>query len=144
MITQGDANAASSKPPDATELAAHRTTLAGARSHLANERTHLAYLRTAISLIGFGITLNRFSIYLTQAKQVGERQKVLGLYDVENVGIGMAVAGLLLLGWSLHRFSRTHRELERGVFTPHFKPVVAITLVLFALGGLSTIWLLLH
>src|SRR5262245_27465428 len=135
MTTQGDDKSGTSKTLDATQLAAHRTSLASARSHLANERTHLAYLRTAIALIGFGITLNRFSIYLTQGKQVHAHQRVLGLYDVENVGVGMAVAGLVLLAWSLFRFARTHRDLERGVFTPHFKPVVAITLVLFVFGG---------
>jgi putative membrane protein len=144
MTTQGEGKPGASKAPDATELAAHRTTLAGARSHLANERTHLAYLRTAIALIGFGITLNRFSIYLTQGKEVHEHQRVLGLYDVENVGIGMAVAGLVLLAWSLFRFLSTHRDLERGVFKPNFKPVIVITLVLLAFGGLSTVWLLRH
>lgn len=144
-MTIGDPERPNAAPSDrATTLAEQRTTLASARSHLANERTHLAYVRTGLALLGFGITLNRFSIYLGQEKRVGDDERILGLYDVEAVGIGMAVAGLVLLVWSLFRYARTHRDLERGVFTTHFKPVVVITLALLVLGGVSTIWLLRH
>jgi putative membrane protein len=101
-------------------------------------------VRTAIALLGFGITLNRFSIYLTQEQKVVEHEHVLGLYDVEAVGIGMAWAGLVMLAWSLYRYRQTHHDLERGVYKSHFKPVMAITLVLLVLGGVSALWLLHH
>jgi putative membrane protein len=125
-----------------TQLAVRRTGLADLRSHLANERTHLAYVRTAISLISFGITLNRFSVFLQKQGTLapGEGTRLM-LRDAGNVGIGMVVLGLLLVLWSLYRYWRVDRDIQGGNFHPLKGSVVAYTLLVILLGGLSAVWL---
>jgi len=125
------------------DLAEHRTSLANLRSHLANERTHLAYLRTAVSLVGFGITLNRFSIYLLEDRQLSPGNTRFLLRNTGNVGAGLVVLGILLMGWSLHRFWRVSEDIEQGRYVPRYRPVLILTLGLILLGGVSSIWLFL-
>lgn len=129
------------EPKDATGLAERRTSLADLRSHLANERTHLAYVRTSISLIGFGITLNRFGLYLAEQGK-SHHGGLFGLYRTETIGLLMAVFGIILLGWSLARYRAVHGDIERGTFTSHFRPVVALTIGLLIFGGFATFWLM--
>lgn len=123
------------------ELAVERTSLAHFRSHLANERTHLAYLRTAVSLIGFGITLNRFSIYLLENRGLSPDPTRALLRNAENVGIGMVLLGIAVMGWSLVRFWRVSQDIERAQYVPRYQPVLALTIALLALGGVSALWL---
>ena len=125
-----------------TQLAVRRTGLADLRSHLANERTHLAYLRTAISLISFGITLNRFSVFLQQQGTLtpGEGTRHM-LRDAGNVGIGMVMLGLALVLWSLYRYWHVNRDILGADFRPLKGSVVAYTLLVILLGGLSAVWL---
>jgi putative membrane protein len=125
------------------ELAAHRTSLANLRSHLANERTHLAYLRTAVSLVGFGITLNRFSIYLLEDRELSPGSTRFLLRNTGNVGVGLVVLGVVLMGWSLHRFWRVSQDIERARYVPRYRPVLVLTFGLILLGGVSALWLLL-
>ena len=125
-----------------TQLAVRRTGLADLRSHLANERTHLAYLRTAVSFISFGITLNRFSVFLEQqgtlAPGKGAREM---LRDTGNVGAGMVVLGLAIVIWSLYRYWHVNCDIASGNFRPLRNAVIAYTVFVLALGGLSAVWL---
>lgn len=126
-----------------TGLSEKRTDLSLLRSHLSNERTHLSYLRTAVSLIGFGITLNRFSIYLQQEKHLGPTESHLLLRDTGNVGSGMAVLGIILLIWSLHRYWVVSKEIEAASFVPRYRAVTVLTAALLLLGCASAVWLFL-
>ena len=125
------------------ELASDRTSLASLRSHLANERTHLAYLRTAVSLIGFGITLNRFSIYLMEDRELSPGSTRFLLRDTGNVGAGLVVLGVVLIGWALVRFWRVSQDIEQARYVPRYRPVVILTVGMIVLGGFSAIWLFL-
>lgn len=126
-----------------TLLSVHRTGLANLRSHLANERTHLAYLRTAISLIGFGITINRFSIFLQEKGKIVDPTGPL-LRSSEHAGAGMVVVGLLLLGWSLYRYWHVNQDIRKAQFRPLHRAVIAVTVLLILLGGVTTAWLFLQ
>lgn len=127
----------------ANDLAAERTDLAHLRSHLANERTHLAYLRTAVSLIGFGITLNRFSLYLLENQALSPESGRWVLRNTEHAGVGMALLGVVVLGYSLYRFWRVSQDIERAQYVPRYRPTVILTIGLLVLGGVSAFWLLL-
>lgn len=125
-----------------TRLSVYRTQVSNLRSHLANERTHLSYLRTTVSLVGFGITLNRFSIYLIQqGKQVHDTR--LLLRDAGNAGIGMVVLGLALLVWSIYRYWRVGKDIERGQYVARQKGTLIASLGLLLLGGITAVWLFL-
>ncbi len=124
------------------DLASERTHLAHLRSHLANERTHLAYLRTGVSLIGFGITLNRFSLYLLQNRELSPESTRWGLRNTEHAGVGMASLGVVVLGYSLYRFWRVSRDIERAQYVARYRPTLVLTIGLLALGGASALWLL--
>jgi len=125
-----------------TQLAVRRTGLADLRSHLANERTHLAYLRTAVSLISFGITLNRFSVFLQQQGTLtpGKGTHEM-LRDTGNVGSGMVLLGLIVVVWSLYRYWHVNRDIVSGNFRSMGFAVIAYTLLVVVLGGLSAVWL---
>ena len=125
-----------------TQLAVRRTGLADLRSHLANERTHLAYLRTALSLLSFGITLNRFSVFLEQQGTLppGSGAHKM-LRDTGNVGSGMVMLGLAVVLWSLYRYWHVNRDIVASNFRPMTTAVVAYTILVIALGGLSAVWL---
>lgn len=125
------------------DLATERTDLAHLRSHLANERTHLAYLRTAVSLIGFGITLNRFSMYLLQNRDLSPDSTRWGLRNTENVGVGMVLLGIVVMAYSLYRFWRVSQDIEGAQYVQRYRPVLALTMGLLALGGVSALWLFL-
>ena len=127
-----------------TGLSEKRTGLSDLRSHLANERTHLAYLRTSISLIGFGITLNRFSVFLQQNHMVSQVQHRPMLRNTENAGSGMVIVGIALLLWALYRYWHVNQDIERGVFRPLNRAVVALTVLLIVGGATTAAWLFLQ
>lgn len=66
------------------------------------------------------------------------------LRDTGNVGMGMVAIGLCLLLWSLWRFWKVSRDIERGHFVPHYRAVFVISLGLLLAGGLSAVWLFLR
>jgi len=126
-----------------TQLSEHRTTLSTLRSHLSNERTHLSYLRTAISLVGFGITLNRFAIYLIQNERIAAVGGQSALRDTKWVGLGMVVLGFTLLAWSLFRFHRTSRDIEKRRYHTDWRAVWVVSGTFLLLGIATTLWLFL-
>jgi putative membrane protein len=104
--------------------------------HLANERTHLAWVRTAIALISFGITINRFSLYLIETRRLPEpRQAQAPLLDLGELGVGLALFGMGLLGWAGYRYERVDRAIDRGIYHPARRAMRVITLVVLALGA---------
>lgn len=110
--------------------------------HLANERTYLAYLRTSISLISFGVTINRFSLYLIQSNKLPPHTvERWSLADVGRLGLGMVIAGLILLVWACVHYTHISNQIERGDFRP--SPIMAwiITLAVLLGGGVSLLWL---
>jgi putative membrane protein len=122
-----------------TRLAIYRTGVASLRSHLANERTHLSYLRTTVSLIGFGITLNRFSMYLIQSGESPAGRPVLR--DTGNAGWAMVILGLMLLMWSMYRYWRVGRDIDKGQYVARDKGTLVASAGLLLLGGLTAVWL---
>jgi putative membrane protein len=123
-----------------TGLSEKRTDLSTLRSHLSNERTHLSYVRTAIALIGFGITLNRFVIYLVENEQLS---RASSLADTKWVGLGMVGLGIALLAWSIYRYHRTSRDIERHEYRSDWRAVRAVTVIFLILSTVTTIWLFL-
>jgi putative membrane protein len=131
---------------DAPASGAEKTTaLATLRSHMANERTHLAYVRTAISLLGFGIVLNRFALYLIQSQHIlaGTREPPT-LEEAKWVGSGMVVLGILVLAWSIFRFHRTSRDIDRQRYHSDWRAVLVLTLFLLWGATVTTLWLFFH
>jgi putative membrane protein len=124
-----------------TALSESRTALATMRSHLSNERTHLSYLRTAVSLIGFGITLNQFAIYLVESDRF--TAGTAHLQNAKWVGFGMAVLGVALLLWSIFRYHRTSRDIERQQYHSDWRPVLTTTVIFLVLATATTVWLFL-
>ncbi len=84
--------------------------------HLANDRTFLAFLRTAVSLLSLGIAVNRFALYLLERKLVSSDRA--GLVSTEQMGVGLVVAGGLLIILALVRFIATENAIDRQEYTP--------------------------
>lgn len=127
-----------------TKLSIERTGLADLRSHLANERTHLAYLRTSISLVGFGITINRFSVFLQEKGKLVAGQSEPVLRSSEHAGAGMVVVGLVLIAWSLYRYSHVNSDIVNARFRPLNRAVLMLTMLLLLGGGFTAAWLFLQ
>jgi len=122
-------------------LSEDRTVLARLRTHLSNERTHLAYVRTAVAFVGFGITLNRFAVFLQHQRLIDGPGSHGALRDTSHVGLGMVVAGLLLLVWAACRYWLVNRAIDGACCEPHQRAVIGLTVIFVALGGMSAIWL---
>jgi putative membrane protein len=104
---------------------------------LANERTHLAWLRTGIALVSFGITINRFSLYLNEQHRAPASHGRWVLVDVEHLGIGMVLLGIVLLLYAAARYEQVRRDIEQRCYHPRQQIVLAITLVIILLAGSS-------
>jgi putative membrane protein len=103
--------------------------------HLANERTHLAWLRTGIALVSFGITVNRFSIYLNEQHRSPASHSAWVLVDVEHMGIGMVLLGIILLFYAAFRYEQVRRDIEQRCYHPRQQAILAITLLIILLAG---------
>jgi len=112
-------------------------------NHLANERTFLAYLRTAVSLMSFGIAINRFSFFLMETRpSPGSGSALPDLVHSGQVGIGMVVIGIGLLGWAAGRYAQVSRQIERQEFQPQPRNILILTAIVMgsAVGGLVWIY----
>lgn len=127
-----------------THLSEYRTALSDERSHLSNERTHLSYLRTGISLISLGVTINRFAVFLVQSNRLQDDNHSLfmRMRHTEQMGLGMVIAGVLLLTWSLYRYRITHAQIEGKSFKPPVTSLTVLTAATILLGGLTCIILM--
>jgi putative membrane protein len=87
--------------------------------HLANDRTFLAFLRTSVSLLSLGVAVNRFALYLVE-KQIPVPQHVgmSGLVRTEQLGVGLVVAGGVLMVFALLRFLATANAIDRQDYQP--------------------------
>jgi putative membrane protein len=111
-------------------------------NHLANERTFLAYLRTAVSLMSFGIAINRFSYFLRESRDLPGSPGVLpDLVHSGQVGLGMVVIGMGLLGWAAMRYVQIFRQIERREFAPHPVHILVLTALVMLSALLGIFWM---
>lgn len=108
------------------------------REHQANERTFLAWLRTSIALIGFGLAIARFGLFLqelrgTMSSQGGSFQFI----SSQTVGVGLVVAGILLILLAVWRYNRVFWQIERGNYQPNRLIVWLTAGIVLMLGVLS-------
>lgn len=108
--------------------------------HLANERTFLAFLRTAISLLTFGISINRFSLFLIQQQKLEHGRVMFGMVRAEQAGLGMILAGAVLMVFALVRFQSTGRSIEAQTFSPKTGFAVVASAII-VLSSITALWL---
>ncbi len=107
------------------------------RVALSLERTLLAWVRTGVSLIALGIVLAKFVLFLGK----------LGLHvpggtDTQRLGLGLVVAGGLLVALAGVRHMREMRRWRRGLpgsLSPALALLVAAVVVLGAAFAVFTI-----
>ncbi|MGE5656300.1 MAG: YidH family protein [Actinomycetota bacterium] len=109
------------------------------REHQANERTFLAWLRTSIALIGFGFAIARFGLFLRQleAAVTGADAGNPSLLNSQTLGVGLVMAGILLIPLSAWRYNRVFWQIERGNYQPNRLIVWITAAVVMLLGFLS-------
>ena len=88
--------------------------------HAANERTFLAWVRTGIAIMAFGFLVERFDIFLKiAAATLGQRPHGLTSQAFGNVaGLGLIVAGALLIFMSGLRFRKTGKAIDSPLVQP--------------------------
>ena len=112
------------------------------REYLANERTYLAYLRTSLALLSLGISINRFALFLLERNRISTSSPSgETLVGAEQLGIGMAVIGLILLVWGTLHYTIVYRQIGRQDFHPSIIAIWVLSGIIFAasLGGF--VWL---
>jgi putative membrane protein len=113
------------------------------RDHLANERTYLAYLRTSLSLLSLGISVNRFALYLLEKNKISmDTSSGVTLAGAEDLGIGMAVLGLILLVYGIVRFTQMTGQIDAQTYRPNIRAmwVLSIIILLGAIGGIAVLF----
>lgn len=112
------------------------------REYLANERTYLAYLRTALALLSLGISVNRFSLYLLERNRIpATSSSGATLVGAEQLGIGMAVVGLLLLVWGTIHYAIVFRQIEHQNFRPKMTQIWILSGIIFVASLIGFAWL---
>ncbi|MBW2507617.1 MAG: DUF202 domain-containing protein [Deltaproteobacteria bacterium] len=101
-----------------------------ARDHLANERTFLAWVRTALGLVGLGVLLERLGAGSDQTIAVA-------------AGVGFISFGGLTMIYSVSRYVRVARNLERGMFPVALRGPVFIALGALLVAGGALVYVLL-
>ena len=113
------------------------------REYLANERTYLAYLRTSLALLSLGISINRFSLFLLERNKVpAASQMTQTLVGAEQLGIGMAILGLVLLGWGTVHYALIFRQISTQTYRPGTVAVWVLSGIVFvaALAGVGLLF----
>lgn len=116
------------------------------REHQANERTFLAWLRTAIALIGFGFAIARFGLFLRQLETslTGENTVPDSFINSQNLGIGLVIVGVIVIGLSVWRYNKVFRQIEQADYQPSRLMVWITAVIVMVLGLLSIPFLLLR
>ncbi|MGC8532657.1 MAG: YidH family protein [Acidiphilium sp.] len=87
--------------------------------HAANERTFLAWVRTAIAVMAFGFLVERFDIFLKIAGQSLHKSiNLSGQVTSALVGVGLIIAGALMVAAAMIRFARNRAAIESDAPTP--------------------------
>lgn len=113
------------------------------RDHLANERTFLAYMRTSLALLSLGISINRFALYLLEKNRLpvdlATRPPLIG---ADQLGIGMAVIGFMLLVYGIVRFTMMTRQIDLQTYHPNSRAMWLLSAILFigAVAGLRLLF----
>lgn len=110
---------------------------------MANERTYLAWLRTAVTLMSFGLVLNRFAVELGDLRRLAGRvaRPALAL-PAESVGIGMVIAGMLLMLGAAIRYDQVRRGIDGGAFRPLVRSAWLIAAAVLVGGVTRLAWML--
>jgi putative membrane protein len=124
-----------------------QTHFAWLRTRLSAERTLMSWDRTALSLIGFGFTIYQFFEKLQQAT-VGEGAR--RPEAARNLGLALVIAGTLGTFAALWQYYAVVRYLEGDEFgpnanregLPHWLLPSVLTILLAAIGVITTIWML--
>lgn len=109
------------------------------REHQANERTFLAWLRTSIALIGFGFAIARFGIFVRQLES-SLRPAISPTHSYinsENLGVGLVVFGIVVIGVALWSYNRAFWQIERGAYRPNNLIIWIVSLAVMIMGILS-------
>ncbi|MGC1195967.1 MAG: DUF202 domain-containing protein [Geitlerinemataceae cyanobacterium] len=109
------------------------------REHQANERTFLAWLRTSIALIGFGFAIARFGIFVRQL-ETSLRPAISPTHphiNSENLGVGLVIFGILVIGVALWSYNRAFWQIERGAYRPNRLIIWITSIVVIIMGILS-------
>ncbi|MFB2923226.1 MULTISPECIES: YidH family protein [Aerosakkonema] len=109
------------------------------REHQANERTFLAWLRTSIALIGFGFAIARFGLFLRQLESAvtGHNIDSHSAINSQNLGLGLAILGIVLIGFSLWRYNQIFRQIENSDYQPSRLMVWLTAGIVMILGVLT-------
>ncbi|MBS0540486.1 MAG: DUF202 domain-containing protein [Proteobacteria bacterium] len=126
---------------DVKDLKAQQKKLHHVSEHLANERTMLAWIRTAIAVMTLGVGINRFSLFLVEFSHTVPGGRAANIH-AEQLGIGMVGLGLLVLLGGLWHFVHIARAIDDDTYRPVRVGIVATTLAVLVLGGVSLGWLL--
>jgi putative membrane protein len=108
------------------------------RDTLANERTFLSWVRLAIAISALGFVIARFGIFLAQIA-IGQRLFATSLHLSPPLGITVILLGPVIVLFAARRFFQVERELETGVFEPHYGMIVAVVILAVIVGILLAI-----
>lgn len=100
-----------------------------ARTHLANERTFLAWLRTGLSLVAVGLAAANFL----------PLDLVPGFPFVRLFSLLLVLFGTAMVIFGARRYSRACDQIAAGSFDPDRRPILAVALVVGALGSMAAL-----
>lgn len=90
------------------------------RDHAANERTYLAWIRTAIAVMAFGFLIEKFNLFIAFiGKSIEEETNYQSSHSAELVGLGLFVAGALIIVCATIRFFATKKSIESDTSIPY-------------------------
>jgi putative membrane protein len=115
------------KTPEEPPLSARHSNPSRTRDHLANERTYLAWIRTAVALMGFGVVIVRLRYMLLPGVATQGHGWELGLL--------MAVVGVLLVLLATGHFFQVRRAIEAESYEPSGHWIIACSFVITLIGA---------
>lgn len=111
--------------------------------HLANERTFLAWIRTGLGIFAFGCAIARFggsdNIQKSFKDSFREIKPIVS-------GLILAVAGIILLFYSIYRFYRINRQIiQRDLSTASQirEPIIATVVLILCMFTILIIFVIL-